>query len=80
MRRLFTCFLKLHAVVELAMLRLRPILMTSLTMILGAVPYSLGYRGRGGKSATDRLGDRRGLDDRDNVHGVCDTDDLCVNG
>ena len=47
------------AVIDAATLRLRPILMTTGAMVLGALPLALAHRGRRGVAHADRLGDRR---------------------
>ena len=47
------------AALQAAELRLRPILMTTAAMVLGAVPLALAARRRCGEPPADRLGDRR---------------------
>ncbi len=47
------------AVIEAASLRLRPILMTTGAMVLGAVPLALRHRGGRREPSADRHGDRR---------------------
>ena len=66
----------LEAVVDAATLRLRPILMTTGAMVLGALPLALAH-GRGRRIAhADRLGDRRRHVVRHAAHAVRRADRL----
>ena len=66
---------RFEAVIEAASLRLRPILMTTSAMILGALPWRW-HRCRCGKPAADRLGDRRRTGARHAAHSLRDTGGL----
>ena len=61
---------KLDAVIEAAGLRLRPILMTTGAMVLGAVPLALATGAGAESRSADRLGDRRRHLVRHPVHAV----------
>ncbi len=63
-----------EAVIEAATLRLRPILMTTGAMVLGALPLALATGAGRGSAPADRLGDRRRACARHAVHAVRDSD------
>ena len=66
----------IDAVVDAATLRLRPILMTTGAMVLGAVPLALAHRRRRRIADADRLGDRRRHDVRHAADAVRRADRL----
>ena len=71
---------KFEAVVEAATLRLRPILMTTAAMVLGAVPLATVAWGRRRGAPGDRLGDRGRPAARHAAHPVRDSDRLHAAG